>query len=111
MSTTTAVPQHMEALASANRIRGARGELKKQVRRGAVTVSQVLDPEREIPTDTGSMPIAELLRAQERWGNFKARKVCIQANVGEQKPIGTLTRRQRRHLLDVLAGRPLLSAI
>lgn len=89
--------QHMEALGEANRIRFARAELKREVLRGDTTVLQVLSSP---PEFTDHMPLGELLRAQDRWGHTRVRKFLNQHNLSVTKPIGSLTLRQRRELLE-----------
>ena len=65
-------PQHMQALARANRVRLARAELKRSIGRGEVDVAAVI---RECPWETESMTLAELLTSQRRWGRTRARKL------------------------------------
>ena len=94
------VPQHMEALARANRVRLARAELKRAVARGD------LDPARVIEAcswETESMTLAELLTSQRRWGRTRARKLLQALGLSENKRIGTLTPRQRSLLSAALA--------
>ena len=75
-ATTTAsarqMPQHMQALARANRVRLARAELKRSIGRGEVEVADVI---RDCPWETESMTLAELLTSQRRWGRTRARKL------------------------------------
>ncbi len=104
-STTTAamhVPQHMQALARANRVRLARAELKRAIARGDVEVAEVI---RESPWETESMTLAELLTSQRRWGRTRARKVLLDLALSENKRLGTLTPRQRALLASALATR------
>ena len=79
-ATTTAsaieAPQHMQALARANRVRLARAELKRSIARGDIDAAEVV---RECPWETESMTIAELLTSQRRWGRTRARKFLIAA--------------------------------
>ena len=85
-------PQHMEALARANRVRLARAELKRSIARGDIDASAVV---RECPWETESMTIAELLTSQRRWGRTRARKFLLGVSLSENKRLGTLTSRQR----------------
>lgn len=87
----TAIPQPMRALAEANRVRLARGELKKRINRGEETVAGVLEA---VPEYARKMTLGELLRAQERWGRVRTRKLLNRCQISEQRLLGNLTRRQ-----------------
>jgi hypothetical protein len=93
-------PQHMQALARANRVRLARAELKRSIARGDVEASEVV---RECPWETESMTVAELLTSQRRWGRTRARKFLLSVALNENKRLGTLTSRQRALLATALA--------
>ena len=103
-ATTTAsaihAPQHMQALARANRVRLARAELKRSIARGEVEASEIV---RECPWETESMTLAELLTSQRRWGRTRARKLLLSLSLSENKRLGTLTPRQRLLLATALA--------
>lgn len=96
-------PQHMQALARANRVRLARAELKRSIGRGEVDVSEVI---RGCPWETESMTLAELLTSQRRWGRTRARKLLQALALSENKRLGTLTPRQRALLASALSPRP-----
>jgi hypothetical protein len=73
--------------------------LKRAVAAGRITVAElVLDS----PWEAESMTISELLRSQRRWGRTRARKFLSSLNLSENKPVGTLTQRQRRLLAAAL---------
>lgn len=93
-------PQHMQALARANRVRLARAELKRSIARGETEVSEVV---RNCPWQTESMTLAELLTSQRRWGRTRARKFLLGLSLSENKRLGTLTPRQRALLSTELA--------
>ncbi len=95
-------PQHMQALARANRVRLARAELKRSIARGDVEAADVI---RECPWETESMTLAELLTSQRRWGRTRARKFLLALALSENKRLGTLTSRQRALLSSELASR------
>jgi len=103
-ATTTAsaihAPQHMQALARANRVRLARAELKRTIARGEVEVSEIV---RDCPWETESMTLAELLTSQRRWGRTRARKLLLSLSLSENKRLGTLTPRQRLMLAGALS--------
>ncbi|HEX6229763.1 MAG TPA: hypothetical protein VFZ41_09925 [Solirubrobacterales bacterium] len=93
------VPQHMQALARANRVRLARAELKRTIARGDAEVAAVI---RDCPWETESMSLAELLTSQRRWGRTRARKFLQSLALSENKRLGTLTQRQRTLLASAL---------
>jgi hypothetical protein len=105
-ATTTAsarqLPQHMQALARANRVRLARAELKRSIGRGEIDVADVI---RESPWETESMTLAELLTSQRRWGRTRARKLLQAVALSENKKLGTLTPRQQALLTSALSPR------
>jgi len=103
-TTATAVPapQHMQALARANRVRLARAELKRSIARGEVEAAEVV---RDCPWETESMTLAELLTSQRRWGRTRARKFLLALALNENKRLGTLTARQRAVLSTELSSR------
>jgi hypothetical protein len=96
------IPQHMQALARANRVRLARAELKRSIGRGDVDVAEVI---RDCPWETESMTLSELLTSQRRWGRTRARKLLQGLALSENKRLGTLTPRQRAILSSALSVR------
>jgi hypothetical protein len=90
-------PQHMEALAHANRVRLARAALKRSVQAGDMEVAEIV---RGCPWEVETMSIGELLRSQRRWGRARSRKFLFTLALNENRELGRLTERQRR----VLAG-------
>lgn len=95
-------PQHMQALARANRVRLARAELKRSIGRGDLEVAEVIQ---DSPWETESMTLAELLTSQRRWGRTRARKLLHTLALSENKRLGTLTPRQRAMLATALSGK------
>ena len=96
-ATVIAAPQHMEALAHANRVRLARASLKRAILAGQ---ADVVDVVRTCPWEVATMTIGELLRSQRRWGRARARKFLSSLALNENRELGRLTERQR----GVLAG-------
>jgi hypothetical protein len=88
-------PQHMQALAHANRIRLARAALKRAIKSGQATAADVV---RDCPSEVESMTVSELLRSQTRWGRTRVRKFLIPLAVNENRELGRLTVRQRGEL-------------
>jgi len=101
-ASTIDAPQHMQALARANRVRLARAELKRSIARGDVEAAEVI---RDCPWETESMTLAELLTSQRRWGRTRARKFLLSLALNENKRLGTLTARQRAMLSTELSSR------
>ena len=98
---TARAPQHMQALARANRVRLARAELKRQVAEGELSVAEVV---LECPWEAESMTIADLLMSQHRWGRTRCRRFLGAIPMSETKTIGSMTERQRRALAARLGG-------
>jgi hypothetical protein len=98
---TAPAPQHMQALAQANKVRLARAELKRQVADGELSVADVV---LDCPWEAESMTIADLLMSQHRWGRTRCRRFLVQLSMNETKRIGSMTDRQRRCLAGRLRG-------
>ena len=105
---TRQIPQHMQALACANRVRLARAALKRSIASGDVLAANVV---MECPWETESMSLAELLTSQRRWGRTRSRKFLGTLGLNENKQLGTLTSRQRlmisQGLREISGGRAL----
>jgi hypothetical protein len=97
-----AMPQHMEALAHANRVRLARASLKRAVGSDQVEAAAVV---RDCPWEAESMTVGELLRSQRRWGRTRARKFLFSIALNENRELGRLTERQRLLLARELDAR------
>ena len=95
----TRMPQHMRALAEANRVRLARAALKRAVEAGDVDTAEVV---RECPWEVETMTIGELLRSQRRWGRTRVRKFLFTMALNENRELGRLTERQRTMLARAL---------
>jgi len=91
-ATVIAAPQHMEALAHANRVRLARASLKRAILAGKADVIEVI---RTCPWEVETMTVGELLRSQRRWGRARARKFLSSLALNENRELGRLTERQR----------------
>jgi hypothetical protein len=96
---TSPGPQHLQALQRANAVRLARAELKRKVAEGGVSVAEVI---LSSPWEAESMSVSDLLTSQRRWGSTRCRKFLQCVPIPENKPIGTLTDRQRRALAELL---------
>lgn len=96
------LPQHMQALAYANRVRLARAELKRSVKAGKVSAADVI---RSCPWEVETMTVSELLRSQRRWGRTRTRKFLFTISLNEGRQLGRLTERQRMLLAAELQRR------
>ena len=104
-----AMPQHMQALAHANKVRLARASLKRDIAIGTVDAAEIV---RECPWEVHSMTVGELLRSQRRWGRTRARKFLFSIALNENRTLGRLTARQRDLLAEELeAKRPRMTAV
>jgi len=96
------MPQHMQALATANRVRLARAALKRSVAAGKVGAAEIV---RECPWEVESMTVGELLRSQRRWGRTRVRKFLFSMTLSENRELGKLTERQRSMLVRALQAK------
>src|ERR1700751_5916376 len=100
---TAPAPQHMRALAQANRVRLARAELKRQVAEGETSVAGIV---LDRPWEAESMSIADLLMSQHRWGRTRCRRFLASIPMVETKTIGSMTDRPRHALSGEVTGDP-----
>ncbi len=100
------MPQHMRALAHANRVRLARASLKRGIAAGAVDAAEIV---RACPWEVESMTVGELLRSQRRWGRTRVRKFLFAIALNENRELGRLTTRQRGLLAHELEARRALA--
>jgi hypothetical protein len=98
-ATLDAEHQHLKALEHANRVRLARAEMKRDIGRGEISVVEVV---LTCPWQAHSMSISDLLMSQKRWGRARCRRLLMSIGVPENKPVGTLTERQRAALAEML---------
>lgn len=97
-----AVPQHIQALEHANRVRLARAALKRQVSAGNLEAYEIV---RSCPWEAETMSVSELLRSQTRWGRTRTRKFLSPLAVSENRQLGRLTLRQREMLAGALEAK------
>jgi len=101
------VPQHLEALEHANRVRLARAALKRAIRAGEIEAHHVV---RSCPWEAETMSVSELLRSQSRWGRTRVRKFLAPLAVSENRQLGRLTLRQREMLAGALEAKAVAKA-
>jgi hypothetical protein len=95
-------PQHMQALAHANRVRLARASLKRAILANQIDVTEVV---RDCPWQVETMSVGELLRSQRRWGRTRVRKFLTSLALNENRELGRLTDRQRNVLAAELTAK------
>jgi hypothetical protein len=101
-STVVHAPQHMQALAHANRVRLARASLKRAILANQIDVTDVV---RNCPWEVETMTVGELLRSQRRWGRTRVRKFLSSLALNENRELGRLTDRQRNVLAVELTAK------
>jgi hypothetical protein len=94
-------PQRMQALERANHVRMTRSRTKRAIRAGQMDVVETISA---CPPEFETMSVAELLRAQRRWGAARARKLLRPLAIGENRQLGRLTHRQRGLLAAAVAA-------
>ncbi len=105
----TPEPQRLRALERANEVRLARAELKRRIADGDVSAAQVILAN---PPEASSWTVGELLMSQRRWGRTRCFKFLNRNQIGEMKPVGKLTERQRQMLAAQLqSSEPLTSDV
>lgn len=98
------IEQRRSALIRANEIRTYRARVKRDLKRGRVSVTVLLE---DVPRDLESMKVFDLLIATPKIGRTKAARILRSQNVSPSKTLAGLTERQRRALVVALiAYRP-----
>jgi hypothetical protein len=92
--------QRRNALQRANHVRGARAELKRQLRGGEVIAADTILLSSH---DMDTMTVTELLSSQRGWGPIRVAKILRSVSLSERKTLGSLTERQRLMLAAVLS--------
>ena len=100
--TTATIPQHMVALAEANRVRFARAQLCRDLNAGRKKfIPLILDP----PEYAENMKVMQLLKARRRVARLTALRIMRTMNMHEHRTLGSLTERQRRQLAAYLRSK------
>jgi hypothetical protein len=92
----------MDALSRANEIRTKRAQLKRDLKAGRTSVSQVLQ---EPPEWVGTAKVMDMLLAVPKIGRVKVNKLLATARISPSKTIGGLSERQRTELVELLRSR------
>lgn len=88
--------QRMEALNKANEVRSRRAALKSDLKRGVVSIRDVLASP---PDYLLTAKVVDLLMAAPKCGRVKSAKIMEQCRVSLSKTVGGLSERQRSELL------------
>ncbi len=88
--------QRMDALTKANEVRSRRAALKGDLKRGSVSIHEVLAAPPEFLL---TAKVADLLMAAPKCGRVKSAKIMEQCRISPSKTIGGLSDRQRGELL------------
>ncbi|CCI83499.1 integration host factor, actinobacterial type [Corynebacterium otitidis] len=91
--------QRKEALAKAAEARKARAELKEKLKRGDITLREVLEQAQEDET-TGKTKVSALLEALPKVGKVKAKEIMAELEIAPTRRLRGLGERQRRALLE-----------
>lgn len=91
--------QRKEALAKAAEARKARAELKEQLKRGDITLKEVLD---KASSDEiiGKTKVSALLESLPKVGKVKAKEIMEELEIASTRRLRGLGDRQRRALLE-----------
>jgi hypothetical protein len=102
LSNPVVAQQRTQALERANHVRRARAALKRRIAGGQLAAAEVI---LICPAEAARMPIAELLGSQRGWGDVRCRALLNRVSLREDKPVGSLTERQRLSLASLLGNR------
>jgi hypothetical protein len=97
-----ALRQRMDALARANEVRLKRGNLKRDVASGRISVTRLLV---KPPKCLHNAKVIDMLMAVPYFGPVKSTKVLVRCDIALNKTIGGLTDRQRSALVSRLRER------
>jgi hypothetical protein len=93
--------QRMDALSRANQVRSRRAALKGELKRGVVSVREVLAAP---PEYLLTAKVVDLLMAAPKCGRVKSAKILEQCRISPSKTVGGLSDRQRSELLAFFGG-------
>lgn len=104
---SVAAPPQLTSLALANRVRLARYEIREELRTSpnrAEAKRRIAAVLEEPPMEIENMAIFDLLSAGYQVGRREAVRILIGLRIGEHRPVGELTERQRCELAARLRG-------
>lgn len=105
--------QRREALEAANRVRSIRFQVKEHIRSFRTlegSINAAADVLESAPAELDTMRVETLLKSVFRLGPSKAQRMMLQAGVPLSRSIGSLTRRQRETLVQLMRERDLPNA-
>ncbi len=91
--------QRLDALERANEVRTKRAVLKKEMKRGRITIDSII---RNPPQYVETMKLIDLMLEMPKYGRVKVNKVMTSCRISPSKSIGGLTERQRDDLVVTL---------
>lgn len=91
--------QRLTALSTANAVRTFRGDLKKDVKAGKISVVKLLE---NPPEEIKNMKIPALLLAAPKIGQVKVNRILNRCRISPTKTVGGLSPRQRDALLSLM---------
>ncbi len=94
--------QHRSALDFANQCRLRRAQLGREIKAGEVKVSDLLR-EPVLPDWLKGEAVGRLLQRAPRLGPRRVNTLLAELHIGQRRPVGELTYRQRRELGDEIA--------
>lgn len=106
------MPQHLSALAMANRVKSERVALREEIRAGRIDIDTALDhpvanyvPQQDARARQTGMKIGELISAQSDWGPRRTAKFLARLEIRPERPVWMLTSRQRLAIVAAQPGR------
>lgn len=91
--------QRMDALRRANEIRSMRAQLKRDLKDGAVSITEVIS---NPPDYAQTAKVFDMLMAVPKYGKVKATRFLNHCRISQGKTIGGLSERQRAELVELL---------
>lgn len=91
--------QRMDALRRANEIRSRRAQLKKDLKAGGASITEIIA---EPPDFVLTAKVFDMLMAVPKYGKVKATRFLNHCRISQGKTIGGLSDRQRTELLELL---------
>lgn len=92
--------QRKAALEKAAAARHARAELREKIKKGEVTLAEVLDSEDPI---AARMKVSALIESLPGYGKAKAAKIMNELGISPSRRVKGLGARQREQLLEALS--------
>ncbi len=93
--------EKMEALAKAQRMRSGRAELRKKLKKGEVTLKEVLD-QADNDEIISKMRVIYLLQSLPKIGKVRSKKLMEEIGINESRRVQGLGVRQKEALIERL---------